>query len=86
MTVESASAVVDVAFAPSMISFAAATLNAPTPLSLWDLATGKTLLDTATMGVMRINCLEYLPAGSDAPTDACVSSTFAPGRSPPKTV
>lgn len=64
MTVESASAVVDVAFAPSMISFAAATLNAPTPLSLWDLATGKTLLDTATMGVMRINCLEYLPVGS----------------------
>lgn len=64
MTVESASAVVDVAFAPSMNSFAAATLNATTPLSLWDLATGKTLLDTATMGVMRINCLEYLPTGA----------------------
>lgn len=63
LTVESASAVVDVAFAPTMSSFAAATLNATTPLSLWDVATSKTLLDTATMGVMRINCLEYLPSG-----------------------
>lgn len=91
MTVESASAVVDVAFAPSMISFAAATLNAPTPLSLWDLATGQghcwTLRPWALCGsTVWSTCLRDRVCTADAPTDACVSSTFAPGRSPPKTV
>ena len=58
-------AVVSVAFSPLMTSYCAATLGGSTPLSFWDLATNKMVVDGAALGAgVRVNCLEYLSSGA----------------------
>lgn len=65
MTVDTASAVVDVAFSPQMNGYAAATVGAPTPMTLWDMTSGKVSLEASALGPStRVNCIEYLPTGA----------------------
>ena len=65
MTVDTASAIVDVAFSPQMNGYAAATVGASVPMTLWDMASGKISLEASAPGTStRINCIEYIPTGA----------------------
>lgn len=65
MTVDAASAIVDVAFSPQMNGYAAATVGAAVPMTLWDMASGKISLEATALGTStRISCIEYIPTGA----------------------
>ena len=57
----------DVKFSPQMTGYCAATVGATTPLTFWDMATNKVVLEAAGLGTStRVNCVEYLPNGAGA--------------------